>query len=243
MFKDRRDAGRRLAGHLDRFAALEPIVVGMPRGGVPVAAQVAAHLCAPLDIVVVRKIGCPWRPELGIGAIAEGGVHVLNEALIRDIGVRRDQLEASMTAEAEELARRVRRYRGGRAAVPVEGRTVILVDDGLATGYTARAAIETLRRAGASRVILAVPVAPQDSVTALRNVADEVVVVETPADFFGVGQAYRAFTQTPDEEVIAILEGAAERAAEGAARPGQAPRRALSAGMHPPPESTERRPR
>lgn len=243
MFRDRHDAGRKLAGHLDRFAALEPIVVGMPRGGVPVAAEIAGHLSAPLDIVVVRKIGCPWQPELGIGAIAEGGVCVLNDALLRDLGVRPDQLEASTAAEEEELARRVRRYRGERAAVPVEGRTVILVDDGLATGYTARAAIETLRRAGASRVILAVPVAPRDSVTALRKVADDVVVVDTPRWFQGVGQAYREFAQTSDEEVIAILEGAAEGAPEGAARPGQAPRRALSDGLHPPPESTETRPR
>ena len=232
MFKDRHDAGRQLAGHLDRFAALQPIVIGMPRGGVPVAAQVAEHLAAPLEIVVVRKIGCPWQPELGIGAIAEGGVCVLNEALLRDLGVRPAQLEASTATEEEELARRVRRYRGERAALPVEGRTVILVDDGLATGYTARAAIETLRQAGACRVILAVPVAPQESVTALRIVADEVVVVDTPRWFQGVGQAYREFTQTSDEEVIAILEGAAA----GAARPGQAPRRALSDGLHPPPE-------
>ncbi|MBE3075307.1 MAG: phosphoribosyltransferase [Actinobacteria bacterium] len=215
VFKDRHDAGRRLARHLHRFAALQPIVVGMPRGGVPVAAEVAGHLSAPLDIVVVRKIGCPWQPELGIGAIAEGDVRVLNDVLIREIGVRPDQLEATTATEAVELARRVRRYRGDRAAFPVEGRTVILVDDGLATGYTARAAIETLRQAGARRVILAVPVAPQDSATALRNVADEVVVVETPPRFFGVGQAYREFAQTSDDEVVAILE----RAAEGAARP------------------------
>jgi putative phosphoribosyl transferase len=212
MFMDRRDAGRQLAGHLDRFATLRPIVLGMPRGGVPVAAEVAERLSAPLDIVVVRKIGCPWHPELGIGAIAEGGVRVLNRALLRELGVRADQLESSTAVEEVELARRVRRYRGARSAVPVEGRAVILVDDGLATGYTARAAIEALRQAGACRVILAVPVAPQEAVTALRNVADEVVVVATPPRFFGVGQAYREFAQTTDEEVIAILEGAARPA-------------------------------
>jgi putative phosphoribosyl transferase len=233
VFKDRRDAGRQLAGHLDRFAALRPIVLGMPRGGVPVAAEVAERLSAPLGLV--RKIGCPWHPELGIGAIAEGGVRILNDTLVRDLGVRPDQVQASTTAEEEELARRVRRYRGNRAPIPVEGRTVILVDDGLATGYTARAAIETLRQAGACRVILAVPVAPQESVTALAKVADEVVVVDTPPRFFGVGQAYRTFAQTSDEEVVAILERAA--------RPCGAPRRALSNGSQPPSESTETRPR
>lgn len=239
VFEDRHDAGRQLARHLDRYAALQPIVVGMPRGGVPVAAEVAHRLSAPLDIVVVRKIGCPWQPELGIGAIAEGGVRVLNDALVQDLGVRPDQLEAATAAETVELARRIRRYRGDRAAVPVGGRTVILVDDGLATGYTARAAIETLRQAGACRVILAVPVAPRESVTALRNVADEVVVVTSPRWFQGVGQAYREFAQTSDDEVVAVLEGAAE----GAARPSSAPRRALSKSSQPPSKSSETRPR
>ncbi len=191
----------------------------MPRGGVPVAGEVADRLSAPLDIIVVRKIGCPWQPELGIGAIAEGGVRVVNDDLVRDLGVRPDQLDEATAREARELERRVIHYRGGQAAISLADRVVILVDDGLATGYTARAAIAALRLAGASRVILAVPVAPHESIEALRGVADEVVVVETPARFFGVGQAYRAFTQTPDEAVMAVLEGAS--------RPGPVLRRAL----------------
>ena len=219
MFKDRRDAGRQLADRLARFAAAAPVVVAMPRGGVPVAREVADRLAAPLDIIVVRKLGCPWQPELGIGAIAEGGVRIVNDRLVRDLGVRPDQLEEVTAREARELERRVIHYRGERAAIPLTDRVVLLVDDGLATGYTARAAIAALRLAGASRVILAVPVAPPESVEALRSVADEVVAVETPSRFFGVGQAYREFRQTSDDAVMAALEGAA--------RPGPAARRAL----------------
>ncbi len=173
-FEDRRDAGRQLAARLPPSTERTPIVLAMPRGGVPVADEVAAALGAPLDLIVVRKIGCPWQPELGLGAIAEGGVRILNDDLIRDLGVRPDELDAATVAEQEELERRVRRYRGDRPPSPLEGRDVILVDDGLATGYTARAAIGAIRRAGAVRVTLAVPVAPPSSVAELRLVADEV---------------------------------------------------------------------
>jgi len=194
----------------------------MPRGGIPVAVEVATRLAAPLDIIVVRKIGCPWQPELGLGALAEGGVRVLNEALIADVGVGRGALDEVTAQEQHELDRRVTRYRRDRRAVPVDGRAVILVDDGLATGYTALAAIEAIRRRGGRRVILAVPVAPRDSLERMRAAADEVVVVETPRWFPGVGAFYRRFDQTSDDEVVAILEGAA--------RPGDVPRRALSDG-------------
>ncbi len=206
MFADRADAGRRLADRLIRWAVLEPVIVAMPRGGVPVAREVADRLGAPLDLIVVRKLGLPWQPELAMGAIAEGGVRVLNEELIRGAGLRPDEVEAVTAREEAELARRVRRYRGDRPALPVEGRSVILIDDGLATGYTARAAIEALRRAGASLVILAVPVAPEGEVTALRPLVDELVVVEMPDAFWAIGDFYQDFSQTSDETVIALLE-------------------------------------
>jgi len=211
MFKDRLDAGRQLASRLGRYTALEPVVVGLPRGGLPVAAEVADRLGAPLDIIVVRKIGLPWQPELGIGAVAEGGIRVLNDVLVEEVGIEPIELEAATARERGELARRVHRYRGERSAVPVDGRVVIVVDDGLATGYTARAAIEAIRRGGARRVILAVPVAPEDSVAAMRGVADEVVVVDTPPRFFAIGDFYEDFAQTSDEEVVSLLERAAAR--------------------------------
>lgn len=206
MFADRRDAGRQLADLLARYAALDPVIVAMPRGGVPVAAEVADRLGAPLDVIVVRKIGCPWRPELGIGAIAEGDVRILNETLVAETGVSPEKLEEATGRERAELARRVHRYRGTRPAVPLEGRVVVLVDDGLATGYTARAAVAALRARGASRVIVAIPVAPEEGVAAMRGVADDVVVVETPPWFFAIGEFYEDFTQTSDDEVVAILE-------------------------------------
>lgn len=211
MFKDRLDAGRQLASRLGRYTALEPVVVGLPRGGLPVAAEVADRLGAPLDIIVVRKIGLPWQPELGIGAVAEGGIRVLNDVLVEEVGIEPIELEAATARQRVELARRVHHYRGERSAVPVDGRVVIVVDDGLATGYTARAAIEAIRRGGARRVILAVPVAPEDSVAAMRGVADEVVVVDTPPRFFAIGDFYEDFAQTSDEEVVSLLERAATR--------------------------------
>lgn len=183
----------------------------MPRGGVPVAAEIADRLHAPLDIIVVRKIGCPWQPELGIGAIAEGGVRILNDALIAELGVSRAALEAATTRESEELVRRVDRYRMGRPATPVAGRVTILVDDGLATGYTARAAIRALRAKGADQVILAIPVASRATLEAMRSVVDSVVVVDTPPAFGAIGEAYADFAQTSDAEVVATLEQAAAR--------------------------------
>jgi putative phosphoribosyl transferase len=221
MFKDRSDAGRQLASRLARYTALEPVVVGLPRGGLPVAAEVADRLGAPLDIIVVRKIGLPWQPELGIGAVAEGGIRVLNDVLVEEVGIEPIELEAATARERVELARRVHRYRGERSAVPVDGRVVIVVDDGLATGYTARAAIEAIRRGGARRVILAVPVAPEDSVAAMRGVADEVVVVDTPPRFFAIGDFYEDFAQTSDEEVVSLLERAAARSEGSGVIPGR----------------------
>ena len=218
MFADRRDAGVRLADVLTGQAAAKPVVVGLPRGGVPVAAEVASRLGAPLDIVVVRKLGCPWQPELGIGALAEGRVRVLNQVLIDELRIGGRDLDAVIAREQAEVDRRVRRYRGERVPIPVDGRTVILIDDGLATGYTARAAIESMRRRGAPRVILAVPVASEESASALRESADDVVVLSTPPWFFAIGEFYEDFSQTSDEDVIALLDQHAILSASSGAR-------------------------
>lgn len=208
-FRDRREAGRLLARRLSDLRSEEPVVVGLPRGGVPVAAEVAGALGAPLDVLVVRKLGCPWQPELGMGAIGEANVVALNEGLVARLGVPTVDVEAVTERERTELERRVRRYRGERPPVPVEGRTVIVVDDGIATGFTARAAIAILRRRGAKRVVLAVPVAPPGTVEELGRVADEVVVLKEPVGFLAIGEFYANFTQTSDEEVAACLAGTA----------------------------------
>jgi putative phosphoribosyl transferase len=205
LFKDRRDAGRRLADRLAGRATAHPVVIGMARGGLPVAADVARRLGAPLDVIVVRKIGVPWQEELGVGAIVEGGVTAFNEPLMAELGVRQGDLAQTIHREEKVLADRVARYRGDQPPFPVRGREVILVDDGLATGFTARAAILALRTRGASRVLLAVPVAPPATVEELRLVADEVVVLETPAEFYAIGEFYADFSQTADEEVIGLL--------------------------------------
>jgi putative phosphoribosyl transferase len=204
-FANRRDAGRQLAVHLSNLKEYTPVVLGLPRGGVPVAAEIAARLRAPLDVLVVRKVGCPWQPELGMGAIGEGGVRVLNQNLIAQLGITDEEVEAVASREQAEVERRVRAYRAGRPPVPVTGRTVIVVDDGLATGFTARAAIQMVRRLGAARVVLAVPVAPPDAVEALREIADEVVCLETPTWFLAIGAWYQDFRQTTDEEVQHLL--------------------------------------
>jgi putative phosphoribosyl transferase len=212
VFRDRRDAGRQLAIRLDRYAGLQPVVVALPRGGVPVAAEVADRLRAPLDVIVVRKLGVPWQPELAFGAVAEGRVCVVNKALVQEAGIRPEDVDATIAREHAEVERRVRAYRGERSAVPVDRRVVILVDDGLATGYTARAAIEQMRRRGAERVVLAVPVAPEGGAATMRRVADEFVALQTPPWFLSIGEHYEDFSQTSDDEVLALLQRAAERA-------------------------------
>jgi putative phosphoribosyl transferase len=205
MFVDRHEAGERLAEVLLGFASEDPVVLGLPRGGVPVAAEVASALRAPLDVLVVRKLGCPWQPELGVGAIGEGGVRVVNGPLVEMLKISQEQLDQIAAREEREVARRVHRFRGDRLPVGVEGRTVIVVDDGLATGFTARAGIEVVRHLGARRVVLAVPVAPRETLEQLRAVADEAVALETPDPFFGIGQFYLDFAQTSDEEVTDLL--------------------------------------
>ncbi len=206
MFIDRRDAGRRLGQALAPLRQRNPVVIGLPRGGVVVADEVARALDAPLDILVVRKLGAPGQPELGLGAIAEGGVTALNDRLIDMLGVHPSALAAVAAHEHAELERRVRTYRGNRPPFDVSGRMVILVDDGLATGYTARAAARALRARAADSIVLAVPVAAPETAEELKEEVDDVVALETPRFFGAVGQWYQDFSQTSDAEVLAILE-------------------------------------
>jgi predicted phosphoribosyltransferase len=206
-FADRRDAGERLAAILGDLADRPTVVLGIPRGGVEVAAVVAGALGAPLDVVVPRKIGAPGNPELGIGAVAEG-VQVLDERLIRVLGVDAAFLEAEIGEQRREIARRVARYRGDRPPPSIAGRTAVVVDDGVATGGTAVAALRWAAAQGAGTVVLAVPVAPPEAIDRLLTEADEVRALETPRYFSSVGQWYEDFPQVPDERVVALLEEA-----------------------------------
>jgi len=206
MFADRVDAGRRLAERVRaRVGDEDVVVVGLPRGGVPVAFEVAHALGAPLDVIVVRKLGVPYQPELGYGAVGEGGVRVLNPEIIRLAALSQAQLDEVERRESAEVADRAARLRGDRPAVPLDGRTVIVVDDGVATGGTARAACQVARARGAGRVILAVPVGSPDVVSELGRVADEVICLETPRDLFAIGAWYQDFSPTTDEEVTDLL--------------------------------------
>src|SRR5919108_4476633 len=204
-FRDRIDAGRRLADALVHLEGEEVVVLGVPRGGVEVAAEVAQVRGWPLDIVIPRKIGAPSNPELGLGAIAPG-VRVLDDRMIRSLQVSEAYLEKEIAAQEEEIRRRTEAYRGGRAPVPVAGTVAVVVDDGVATGGTAAAALRWARAAGGSRVVLAVPVAPREAVARLSKEADEVVTLATPEPFFAVGQWYEQFPQTADDEVVQLLE-------------------------------------
>ncbi|WP_405629649.1 phosphoribosyltransferase family protein [Streptomyces sp. NBC_01174] len=205
LFTDRTDAGRQLAEALRHLERRDPVVLGLPRGGVPVAYEVARALGAPLDVIVVRKLGVPYRPELGFGAIGEGGARVISDEIVRHAGVREKDLKAVERAEEAELLRRAQTYREGRPRLPLEGRTVVVVDDGVATGATARAACQVVRAQGASHVVLAVPVASPDVAARLREDVDEVVCLSTPHFFSAVGEWYRDFSQTSDEEVVSLL--------------------------------------
>lgn len=205
-FDDRRDAGRRLAQLLLRSRPAGNIVVlGLPRGGVPVAWEIARALDATLDVFVVRKLGTPGHPELAMGAIASGSTRVINDEVVHALGITREQIEAVARREQSELERRDAVYRQGRLLTPLADRTVILVDDGLATGSTMKAAVQAVRQHAPSRVIVAVPVGAPETCRALREIADEVVCAKTPASFSAVGQWYRDFSQTTDDEVIALL--------------------------------------
>jgi putative phosphoribosyl transferase len=222
-FRDRAEAGAALAERLSHLrASRDVVVVGLPRGGVPVAEAVAAALDAPLDVIVVRKLGVPFQPELGMGAIGEDGVRVLNPEVVRISGVGDDEIAAVEARERAELERRAQRFRAGRERIPLAGRTVVVIDDGIATGSTAKAACEVARAEGAARVVLAVPVAPADWTERLAGAADELVAVATPEPFYAVGQFYDDFSQTTDAEVVASLRRAAARRSgeRAAAAPG-----------------------
>ncbi|MFE4604120.1 phosphoribosyltransferase family protein [Kitasatospora indigofera] len=204
-FTDRTDAGRQLATRLGHLRGEPLVVVALPRGGVPVAAEVAEALHAPLDICVIRKLGVPAQPELGMGAIGEDGARVINDQVVRMAGASPAQIAQVERTERAELERRAERYRGGRSPADLRGRTVVVVDDGVATGSTARAACEIVRARGAALVVLAVPVAPKDWTVRLGDVADQLVCVATPSPFFAIGEFYEDFTQTEDAEVLRCL--------------------------------------
>ena len=205
-FTNRADAGRQLAARLDVYAGRSDVVVlGLPRGGVPVAAEVAARLAAPLDVFLVRKLGVPGHPELAMGAIAEGGVMVISTGIVADLGIPRTAIDQVAVRERLELERRDTQYRGGRRRPALAGRTVILIDDGLATGATMEAAVMALREQQPARIVVAAPVGASDACERLGRVADEVVCAWTPESFMAVGQWYQNFEQTSDEEVRALL--------------------------------------
>lgn len=210
LFRDRREAGRHLAAALGEVASRPmPLVLGLPRGGVPVAYEVARALDAPLDVFVVRKLGVPGHEELAMGAIASGGIQVLHQQTIRDLGVTATEVASAVKSEERELERRERAYRDGRPAPVLRGRTVILVDDGLATGASMSAAVSAVRQQQPSSVVVAVPVAASSTCEAMRRIADLCVCAETPEPFYGVGQWYADFSQTTDDEVRALLTAAA----------------------------------
>ena len=204
-FRDRRDAGTRLAALLEHFRDERPVVVGMARGGVPVAAEVARTLEAPLDVVVVRKVGAPQNPEFALGAVAEGGIALVSHETAHSLGLSDTDLKRLIARAEGEVSDRARRYRGEGEPASVANRTVILVDDGLATGRSAGAALQSLRNRGAGHLVLAVPVAAPPSVQSLRGQADEIVCVEMPEDMWAVGLWYEDFSPTSDEEVTALL--------------------------------------
>jgi predicted phosphoribosyltransferase len=210
-FADRHAAGAALAERLKEFAARHDVVVlALPRGGVPVAYEVARALNAPLDVFVVRKLGVPGHEELAMGAIASGDVRVLNQEVLAWYRLSDADVDAVARHEKAELARRERLYRGGRPLVPIDGRVVILIDDGLATGSTMRAAVEAVRRLNPSRIIVAVPVGAQDTCDQLRQIADDAICLMTPASFSAVGQWYLDFSQTTDDDVSRLLAGAGQ---------------------------------
>jgi putative phosphoribosyl transferase len=222
-FLDRAEAGRRLAALLGHLSGEDVVVLGLPRGGVPVAAEVARALGAPLDVILVRKLGVPVQPELALGAIGEGGVRIINPDVVEVTGVTGTEIAVVETRERAELERRAQRFRGGRPPVPLAGRTAVIVDDGIATGATARAACQVARAHGASRVVLAAPVAPPSVRAALATAADEVICVETPRRFLAIGEWYTDFAQTTDTEVVALLRAAAGTRGAVGARADPAP--------------------
>ena len=230
LFANRVEAGRRLAQRLQHLRGSDLVVLGLPRGGIPVALEVAQALNAPLDVIVVRKLGVPFQPELGMGAIGEEGVRIINPDVMGAAGVTERELAVVEKRERAELERRARQFRGDRSRISLTGRTAVVVDDGIATGSTARAACQVARAHGAARVVLAVPVAPPGWIVSTGNDADELVCLEQPERFFAISQCYVDFTQTTDDEVISCLE----RATSVADPPARAASEVRSADHLPP---------
>lgn len=213
MFRDRKDAGIQLARRLEHYRGLsETLVLALPRGGIVTAAEVARHLGSPLDVLIIRKLGAPGQPELALGAISETGTVVLNESLIKVLGIPDEYLQREISRQSEEAARRVELYRQGSAISALEGRTVILVDDGVATGATVKAAVATLKRERIGRMVVALPVASPEAVRELGSLTDELVCLEIPLYFISVGSYYDRFPEVMDNAVVDILQQA--RAAE-----------------------------
>ncbi|HSA92015.1 MAG TPA: phosphoribosyltransferase [Terriglobales bacterium] len=210
-FYDRADAGRQLASRLSKYRNRPGVLVlALPRGGVPVGFEVAAALEAPLDVFLVRKLGVPFQPELAMGALASGGTRVLNPLVTEALALAPEIMESVVAREQAELERRERVYRSGRPAPEVKGKTVILVDDGIATGSTMRAAVLALREQAAKEIVVAVPVAPQSAVAELSSLADELVCVLEPLEFLAIGEWYQDFAQLTDQEVNRLLQQAAQ---------------------------------
>jgi putative phosphoribosyl transferase len=207
-FKNRSEAGQKLARALSNYKDQHPVILALPRGGVPVAAEVAAALGAPLDLILVRKIGVPFQPELAMGAVVDGGTPIIvrNEDVVQSAGIDETQFKAVCDGELAEIERRRQRYLGGRERVDVVGRTAVVIDDGIATGATMRAALRATRMRNPTKLVLAVPVAPSESIAEMREEADEVICLEDHEFFGAIGYYYGDFRQISDEEVIEILE-------------------------------------
>lgn len=208
VFENRQEAGKKLATQLLKYRGEDPYVLAMPRGGVPLGYEVAQVLQAPLDVVVVRKIGLSSNKEFGIGAIAEGGVKILDNTTVEVLGIDEEELKDTIQREEEELNRRVKSYRGNKELPDLKGKTAILVDDGMATGITARAAIEAVKKLSPQKIVLASPVCALDTVESLKKQVDEVLCLATPAEFMAVGIWYKDFKQVSDEEVVDLLQQA-----------------------------------
>lgn len=205
IFQDREEAGRKLGDALKKYSSKDTVVLGIPRGGVVVAAQVAQALGAPLDVIVPRKLGAPHNPEVAIGAVTQDGTIITDEIMVRRLGLSDAEIDSLAGEVLKEIERRVQTYRNGKTGLNLEKKTVIVVDDGIATGFTVQAALESVRSAGSKKLVLAVPVAPADTVSTLREKVDELVCLQAPEIFYAVGQFYRDFDQTLDREVIELL--------------------------------------